>query len=74
MITNHEKYKCKECKEKLSTFMELLQHVAKHHSKDKEEKEINDLVEKDVEKTHSQGEKNVKKIAFFVIKGCKLDK
>ena len=74
MTTKHESHKCKECNEELSTFMELLQHVAKHHSKDKEEKEINSLVEKDVEKTHSQGEKNVKKIAFFVIKGSKLDK
>ena len=59
MITNHEKYKCKECKEKLSTFMELLQHVAKHHSKD--------IQEKDVENKHTQNEKNVKREGVFCV-------
>ena len=31
MLTNHEDHQCKECKDKLPTFMELLRHVAKHH-------------------------------------------
>ena len=48
MITKHESHKCKECKEELSTFMELLRHVAKHRSKEKEEEEITNPVEKDV--------------------------
>ena len=54
--------------------MELLQHVAKHHTKDKEEKEIKDPVEKDVENKHTQNEKKVKKGSVFVFKWSKMDK
>ena len=67
MITKHESYKCKECKEELSTFMELLQHVAKHHRKDEEEKETKDPVEKDVENKHTQNEKKVEKGSVFYV-------
>ena len=31
MITKHQEHPCKECKKKFSTFMELLNHVAKYH-------------------------------------------
>ena len=34
MITKHEEHPCKECDMKLTTFMDLLQHVAKHHLKE----------------------------------------
>ena len=34
MVTHHENQKCKECKEELTTFIESLKHVAKHHSKE----------------------------------------
>ena len=34
MITKHEDHLCKECDMKLTTFMDLLQHVAKHHLKE----------------------------------------
>ena len=74
MITKHESHKCKECKEELFTFMELLQHVAKDHSKDKEEKEIKYPGEKDVENKHTQNENKVIKESVFVFKGSKLDK
>ena len=37
MLNNHEEHVCKECEEKIPTFMELLKHVAKHHYKDKDE-------------------------------------
>ena len=32
ILTKHQNNVCKECKEKFQTFMELLKHVAKHHS------------------------------------------
>ena len=73
MIIKHDSHKCKECKEELSTFMEMLQHVAKDHSKDKEEKEIKYPGEKDVENKHTQNEKKVIKESVFVFKGSKLD-
>ena len=31
ILTKHDEHVCKECPEKLSSFMELLKHVAKHH-------------------------------------------
>ena len=47
---NHEDYVCKECNEKLSSFMKLLNHIAKNHPKETvEEKEIKDSGEKDAE-------------------------
>ena len=36
MVTTHEEHQCKECKEKCSTFMELLKHISKQHYLDKE--------------------------------------
>ena len=69
MVTKHESHKCKECKEELSTFMELLKHVAQHHNKDKEKEDINDSTEKDIEKKHTKNENKVKKDNVFVFKG-----
>ena len=42
---------CKECNEKVSTFMELLKHVAKNHTEETEFKELDekDFENKDVE-------------------------
>ena len=39
IITKHEVHQCKECDEKLPTFMNLLKHVAKNHYKDQGEGE-----------------------------------
>ena len=42
ILTKHQDHICKECKEKFQTFMELLKHVAKHHSSEPaEEKYVN---------------------------------
>ena len=32
MVTKHEDNVCKQCNEKVSSFMELLKHVAKYHT------------------------------------------
>ena len=39
MTTKHSEHKCKDCQEKLPTFMHLLKHVAQHHYKDQSEKQ-----------------------------------
>ena len=39
MLTKHEQHQCKECEEKLPNFMQLLKHVAKHHTKNQGENE-----------------------------------
>ena len=53
IITKHEVHTYKECQEKLSSFMELLKHVAKYHSKEpKEEKDIKHKGEKDNQNEH----------------------
>ena len=41
IVTKHEEHQCKECKEKLPSFMDLLKHVSKHHFKDEDEKKLN---------------------------------
>ena len=51
MITKHEENPCKECDMKLQTFMDLLQHVAKHHLKEqKVNEEDEDELGKDEKK------------------------
>ena len=61
MVTHHENHKCKEYKEELPTFMELLKHIAKHHSKKggdiTEKANVNEIIElsekdKDFEEEH----------------------
>ena len=47
MITKHEEHPCKECDKKLTTFMDLVQHVAKHLLK---EGKVNDEVEAELGK------------------------
>ena len=37
MITKHEEHVCKDCNEKLSTFMALLKHIAEYHSQEPSE-------------------------------------
>ena len=39
MLTKHESHKCKECKEKLPSFMKLPKHVADFHYTDQEHKD-----------------------------------
>ena len=49
--TNHEDYLCKECNEKLPSFMKLLNHKAKHHHEETVEKTgLKDLDKNDTEK------------------------
>ena len=52
MITKHEEHPCKECDMKLKTFMDLFQHVAKHHLK---EGAVNDMDETEVENYNEKG-------------------
>ena len=67
MVTNHENHKCKECKEELSTFMELLKHVAQHHSNErvdinKEENEkglLQDMKDKHVEEDENDSNEEI---------------
>ena len=40
MVTKHSEHPCKECKEKLPTFMDLLKHVAKHHCKEQDTEQV----------------------------------
>ena len=63
MLTNHENHQCKECQQKLPTFMELIKHVAQNHFKDKEgnnddSKENNSEEDQIEEKNHSVKEKD----------------
>ena len=37
MLTKHDDHQCKECIEKLSNFMQLLKHIAKHHTDNESE-------------------------------------
>ena len=55
MLINHEDHRCKECQEKLPTFMELLKHVAIHHLKNEGDIEDKNLKEKECNiKQHKQ--------------------
>ena len=38
IVTNHEKHNCKECREKLNTYIELLNHGIEHHCNEKFDK------------------------------------
>ena len=63
IITNHEEHQCKECQEKLSTFMELLKHVANHHSKDEGEVQgEDDKQEEHIEKELNQKESGLEEV------------
>ena len=47
MIAKHEEHQCKDCHVNLSSFMELMKHIAKHHCKeDSEDEEIKEQKEK----------------------------
>ena len=72
MITKHKDHVCKECKERLPSFMELLKHVAEQHAKEtSEEKEIKDIGEEIIQNDTAKEEKEVKK--DFVFSECMLD-
>ena len=63
MLTNHEDHQCKECQQKLPTFMKLLKHVVKNHFKDeegdKDDSKVNNSEEDQTEeKNHSGKEKD----------------
>ena len=45
MASNHAQHQCKECREELPSFMELLKNVAKHHFK--EQSDTNDKKSED---------------------------
>ena len=77
MVTNHQNQKSKECEEELSTYIELLKHVAKHHEKDKavnyEGETIKSQVEKDGQDKHTKKEEEVDKNKIFVFRGFKMN-
>ena len=54
MLTKHENYTCKECKDNFQSLMELLKHVSKHHVNEKDE--VNEI--KDQGDIVGQNEKN----------------
>ena len=71
MITTHQEHPCKECKEKLPTFMELLKHVAKHHCKEQDKEEAEDDI---IEKTGDHVEVENKEVkSDFVFNESMLD-
>ena len=71
MITTHQEHPCKDCKEKLSTFMQLLKHVAKHHCKEQDKEEAEDDI---IEKKGDHGEVEDKEVkSDFVFHESMLD-
>ena len=66
-ITKHENHVCKVCKDKFMSFMELLKHVAKHHSQGKdqemklqgEENTENEAEKEDVQKDKYQCKESI---------------
>ena len=53
IITKHQDHVCKECKEKLPSFMDLLKHVSTHHVEEPCEKaEMNGLVNNGFQNEH----------------------
>ena len=74
IITHHEDHVCKECNEKLNSFMKLLNHIAKHHPKEPaEEKGIKDSGEKDTQNKHVEKEKVDNKDKELVVGVSMLD-
>ena len=60
ITTNHEDHICKECNEKCSSFMKLLNHIAQHHHKETfEETVIKDLDKNDIENEQVDKDKEV---------------
>ena len=54
VITKHAEHNCKDCKEKLPTFMALLKHVAEHHSEQPVEiKEVKDQGNSEIINEHT---------------------
>ena len=74
MVNNHETHKCKECLQNLPTVGELMKHLAEHHDQhegdNKEETELGNISEKDIEKEERVKEKNVVNNKVFVFGRC----
>ena len=64
MLTKHEGHECKECKEKLPSFMKLLKHVADYHYKDEEHEQVktseDDVLQNIMSKDHFKDEEKQK--------------
>ena len=57
MLTKHDVHQCKECMQKLPNFMQLLKHIAKHHTDDESESKVIQLQEGALEnKVHKEDE------------------
>ena len=66
MITKHEAHQCKECQEKLPSFMKLLAHIAEYHFQDQSEHEEKESKDDDIIKESDAKEEvgNVSGIEF----------
>ena len=49
IIIKHDHHQCKECEEKLSNFMQILKHIAQHHTKNQSETQALQLDKEEVE-------------------------
>ena len=50
MITQHEDHVCKEGKQKLPTFMDLLKHISNNHAKNpSKEDELKGILDKEIQ-------------------------
>ena len=74
MVNDHEAHKCKECLQNQPTVGELMKHLAEHHDQhegdNKEETELGNISEKDIEKEERVKEKNVVNNKVFVFGRC----
>ena len=68
----HKEPPCKECKEKLSYFTELLKHIAKHHCKEQSNVESED--DAIIGKRDALEEEKDDKVSSFVFGESMLDK
>ena len=68
----HEEHPCKECQEKLSSFTELLKHIAKYHCKEQSNIECEDGVT--LGKIDAIEEEKDEKVSSFVFSESMLDK
>ena len=69
MVTTNEEHQCKECQEKCSTFIELLKHISKQHSKKKDEMQCKE----DYIRNKKSNEKEEDKDPSFIFHESMLD-
>ena len=67
----YEEHSCKECKEKLSSFTELIKHIAKYHCKDQGKVESED--DANLRKRDALGKEKVHNASSFVCSESMLD-